>query len=102
MLLLIALVVRAPLGAQPPREIAIFAGLAIGPMLLGHTGFNWALRYLPAYVVNVSVLGEPVVATVLAALLPGIREVPGAATFAGGAVIITGIFLTSTSRRETK
>ena len=102
MLLLIALLVGAPLGAQPPRELAIFAGLAIGPMLLGHTGFNWALRYLPAYVVNVSVLGEPVVATLLAALLPGIREMPGASTFAGGAVIITGIFLTSTSRRDTR
>lgn len=101
-LVLIAAVVGAPLGGQPPRELAIFAGLAVGPMLLGHTGFNWALRYLPAYVVNVSVLGEPVVATLLAALLPGIREVPGAPTFAGGAVIITGIFLTSTSRRETR
>ena len=97
-LIIMAVAVGAPLGGQPPREIAIFAGLALGPMLLGHTGLNWALRYLPAYVVNVAVLGEPVVATLLAALLPGIREMPGLTTFVGGAVILTGIFVTTSSK----
>lgn len=92
-LLAIAGVLHVPLVPQPPRELAIFAGLAVGPMLLGHTGMNWALRYLPAYVVNLTVLGEPVGATVLAALLPGIREVPPAATFAGGTLVLAGILL---------
>lgn len=93
-LLLFAAAVRAPVWPQPPRELAIFAGLALGPMLLGHTGLNWALRYLPAYAVNVTLLGEPVGATILAALLPGIREVPGVATLAGGALVLVGIYLT--------
>ena len=39
------------------REFAIFAALAIGPMLLGHTGMNWALKFMPAYVVNLVTLG---------------------------------------------
>jgi drug/metabolite transporter (DMT)-like permease len=64
-------------------------------MLLGHTGFNWSLKYLPAYVVNLTLLGEPVGATVLAALLPGIREVPRTATFVGGALILLGIYVTA-------
>lgn len=93
-----AVLVDAPLGGQSPRELAIFFGLAAGPMLLGHTGLNWALRYLPAYVVNVTVLGEVVGATVLAALLPGIRELPSIATVIGGAVIIGGIYVTSSRR----
>jgi len=50
----------------------IFALLAIGPMLLGHTGMNWALRHLRAYQVNVVLLGEPIGATALAAILPGV------------------------------
>lgn len=75
---------------QPPRELAIFAGLAIGPMLLGHTGMNWALGHLPAFIVNLTVLGEPVGATFLAAVLPGIREVPGPLTLLGGALVLTG------------
>lgn len=86
-----AVMVGAPVLAQPRRELAIFAALALGPMLLGHTGFNWTLRYLPAYVVNLALLGEPVGATLLAATLPGIREVPNAATLAGGALILIGI-----------
>ncbi len=90
-LVLIAFVGRVPVLGQPPRELAIFAGLAIGPMLLGHTGFNWALRYLPAYVVSLTVLGEPVGATLLGAVLPGIREVPPMLTVIGGVLVLSGI-----------
>lgn len=78
---------------QPPREIAIFAGLAIGPMLIGHTGMNWALKYLPAYVVNLTVLGEPVGATLLGALIPAIRQIPTLATLIGGTVVLTGVII---------
>ena len=92
-LLVIAALLGAPLTPQPPRELAIFAGLAIGPMLLGHTGMNYALRYLPAYVVNLTVLGEPVGATLLAAVIPGIAEVPTIATLVGGGLILGGVIL---------
>jgi len=94
-LLALAAAVHAPVFGQPPRELAIFVALAIGPMLFGHTGLNWALKYLPAYVVNLTLLGEPVGATVLAAILPGIREVPGVATLIGGALILAGIYVTA-------
>jgi drug/metabolite transporter (DMT)-like permease len=78
---------------QPPREMAIFAALAIGPMLLGHTGMNWALKFLPAYVVNLVTLGEPVGATLLGAILPGIRQIPSVVTLIGGAVVLTGVMI---------
>jgi drug/metabolite transporter (DMT)-like permease len=90
---LFAVAARAPLAPQPPRELAIFAALALGPMLLGHTGLNWALKHSPAFVVNLTLLGEPVGATILAALLPGIREQPGVATVAGGVIVLAGILL---------
>ena len=98
-LLVIAVIVRAPLVPQPPREWAIFAGLAVGPMLLGHTGMNWALGYLPAYVVNITVLGEPVGAILLGALLPGIREIPTGPVIVAGVIVIAGILL-ALPRRE--
>ena len=94
-LLLLMALTQAPLGPQPPRELAIFAALALGPMLLGHTGLNWALKHSPAYVVNLTLLGEPVGATLIAAMLPGIREVPVPATFIGGAVVFAGVLLTA-------
>ncbi|MDQ3811687.1 MAG: DMT family transporter, partial [Chloroflexota bacterium] len=100
-LLLLVLAGDVPVGGQPPRELAIFAALAAGPMMLGHTGMNWALKYLPAYVVNLTVLGEPVGATLLAAVLPGIREVPPALTVGGGALVLAGILLALPLRART-
>ena len=94
----LAFMTSAPLAPQPPREVVIFAALALGPMLLGHTGMNWALGYLPAYIVNLTTLGEPVGATLLAALLPGIAEVPGIGTVVGGTLVIGGVFLAARRR----
>lgn len=89
----LALLTATPLGPYPAREWTLFAALAVGPMLLGHTGMNWALGHLPAYVVNLTTLGEPIGATVLAALLPGIAEVPGMGTVAGGALVLAGVLV---------
>ncbi len=94
-LLLLIAATKTPLAPQPAREIAIFVALALGPMLLGHTGLNWALKHSPAYVVNLTLLGEPIGATLIAAMLPGIREIPGPATYLGGAVVLGGILLTA-------
>ena len=102
-LLSVALLRGNVLAPQPPREIAIFAALAIGPMLIGHTGMNWALKYLPAYVVNLTVLGEPVGATLLGALIPSIRQIPTVSTLVGGAVVLGGVLVAAggASRRGT-
>ena len=97
-LLLIAGVSGIHVAPQPSRDVLIFLGLAIGPMLLGHTGMNWALEHLPAYVVNLTMLGEPVGATLLAAILPGIHEIPKWTTLAGGAVILIGFIVTVWNR----
>lgn len=93
-----ALLTGTALTPQPPRELAIFAGLALGPMLLGHTGMNWALKYLPAYVVNLTVLGEPIGATLLGAMIPAIAQVPSLITIIGGVVVLTGVVVAVTGR----
>lgn len=69
----------------------LFAGMAIGPMLLGHTSFNWALRHVRAYVVSLVVLLEPVGATALAVLVIGAAERPSVSTVAGGIAILIGM-----------
>ena len=98
-LVAIAAVRSVPLTGYPPRELFIFAALAAGPMLIGHTGMNYALRYLPAYIVNLTVLGEPVGATIIAFLVPSIREVPGVGTVVGGVVTLLGIGTAAVRRR---
>ena len=88
----------APLTGYPPREWAVFVGLAVGPGLLGHTVLNWALGHLESSVVSVSLLGEPVGATVLAAVLLG--ELPTRFTVVGGVVVLAGILLTTRARSD--
>jgi drug/metabolite transporter (DMT)-like permease len=53
---------------------------------------NYALRYMPAYKVNIAILGEPVGAAIWAALL--LDERPAAGTVVGGVLILAGIWLT--------
>jgi len=85
------------LTGYPLREWWVFVGLAIGPGLFGHTVLNWALAHLESSVVSVSLLGEPVGATILAMVL--LSEVPTAATVAGGVVVLAGIAITSSAGR---
>ncbi len=73
------------------RDWWVFLALAAGPMMIGHTGVNYALRYIPAYLANLVTLGEPVGATLIAWLLVGIREVPGPKFLVGGALVLGGI-----------
>jgi drug/metabolite transporter (DMT)-like permease len=82
------------------RDWLVFAALAAGPMMLGHTLVNYALRYVRAYMANLALLGEPVGATLIAWLLPAIGEVPGPQTLAGGLLILTGIALTVLKRKN--
>ena len=81
------------MGSHAARDWLVFSGLALGPMLIGHTGQNWALRYLPAYAVNLTLLGEPVGATLIAWFLPAIGETPSASAVVGGGLILLGILL---------
>jgi drug/metabolite transporter (DMT)-like permease len=97
-LLVVALAAEVPLGPYVEREYRIFALLALGPMLLGHTGMNWALKHVRAYQVNVVLLGEPVFATLIAALLPGIRERPTVFTLVGAAIVLSGVLLAERRR----
>jgi len=92
----IVLAQGAPLTGYAPREWALFAGLAIGPGLLGHTVINWALAHLRSSVVAVSLLGEPVGSTLLALVL--LAEAPTVFTVVGGVVVLTGIVVTATGR----
>ncbi|NLK52787.1 MAG: DMT family transporter [Syntrophomonadaceae bacterium] len=90
-LLLFNLFTRLPLYPYPASDWLWFVALALIPTIFGHTVFNWALRYVQAAVVSVSILGEPVGATFLGYLV--FREVPGVFQLVGGLVIISGLFL---------
>jgi drug/metabolite transporter (DMT)-like permease len=88
---------RQRLAGYPAQTWLMFFLLAAGPQIIGHSSLNWALRHLPAAAVGVVTLGEPVGSTVLALFLLG--EVPAPLKLAGGALILTGIYLALQERR---
>lgn len=50
----------------PPLAYALVLALALGPQLLGHSAFNWVLRYVSPTLVAIALLGEPIGASLLA------------------------------------
>jgi drug/metabolite transporter (DMT)-like permease len=88
---------KSPLGL-PLMAYLWFALLALVPQLFGHSTFNWALKYLPASFVSVTLLGEPVGSTILAYFI--FQEQPGWIKISGAVLILAGIWLAA--RREIK
>jgi len=74
------------------RELGLFAAMALVSQIGGHTLYNWALKYVTAPVVSVSLVGEPIGASILAWLVLG--ETPGALVAFGGLAAVCGIYLT--------
>lgn len=77
----------------PPITYMWFLLLALIPQLLGHSSFNWALRYVSAAYVSITLLGEPIGATILAYFL--LDETPTTMKVFGAILILTGIYIAS-------
>jgi drug/metabolite transporter (DMT)-like permease len=90
-LILASLATRTPFYPYATTDWFLFLGLALVCTVLGHTVFNWVLRYVQASVVSVSILGEPLGAILWAAVFLG--EFPTARQVEGGALIFAGLFL---------
>jgi len=82
----------APKG-DVPREIGLFLAMAIVPHIGGHTLYNWALRWVSAPVVSLSLVGEPIGSSLLAWAL--LAQVPSGLVGVGGALAIVGIAMTA-------
>ena len=65
--------------------------LALGPQLMGHTAFNWALAHLSATFVALAILGEPVGSAIFAYFLFGESFAP--LQLAGFTLLLAGIGL---------
>jgi drug/metabolite transporter (DMT)-like permease len=70
-LILFALIFQKPFFGYSSSTYFYLFLLALVPQLMGHTTFNWALKYLPASVVAVTILGEPMGSTLLAYFILG-------------------------------
>jgi drug/metabolite transporter (DMT)-like permease len=90
-------------GASPvgyPRVAYLwFLLLALIPQLLGHSSFNWALGYLPASFVSITLLGEPIGTIILAFMI--LKESPAPLELIGAILILVGIYIASQTPKNT-
>jgi drug/metabolite transporter (DMT)-like permease len=87
----LVLALGLPVAGFRPDTAAAFWAMALIPQLVGHTSYNWSLKWFSASVIAVSLLGEPVGATILAWLLFG--EALTWAKAVGGGLILLAIFM---------
>ncbi|QPQ29544.1 DMT family transporter [Lysinibacillus sp. JNUCC 51] len=78
-------------GPYPTMDWIWFILLAIVPNLLGHTLFNWSIKYVSTNVVSIAILFEPIGAAILALLI--FKEYLIATQIIGGFIVIVGILL---------
>ena len=88
---------QSPVGFSPMIYIWILL-LALVPQLIGHSTYNWALRYLPAALVSITTLGEPIGSAILAYFI--LSEAPTLLTIFGGVLILAGIYVSSRVERK--
>ncbi len=96
-LLPVALILDVKLWGYPGETWFWLWAITLGPQIMGHTVFNWALRYVEASILSGTILAEPVVSALLAWLI--LAEKPGLPTIFGGAVVLLGLFLLLHGRR---
>jgi len=89
---------QSPLGFPKATYGWIFL-LALIPQIIGHSTYNWALRFMPATLVAILTLGEPIGSVTLAYFI--LHESPGIVKIIGGIFILSGIYLASRAQIKT-
>lgn len=87
--LVMAGVLGVPLLDYSWQFYALCAALALGPQVLGHGSFNYALQFVPAAIVGLLALFEPVGASILAYFLFG--EIPPPTSMLGMITVLVAV-----------
>lgn len=100
-LLLIVVVLRAePVFSYPPQTYFWLLALGLVPQLLGHSLLNWALKYISAAYVSLTLLGEPIGTSILAYIF--LKESPTLLEGVGAVLILLGIVVGSVRRTASR
>jgi drug/metabolite transporter (DMT)-like permease len=86
-----------PLTGYSPQTYLAFLGAALVSQVGGYLSVGYALGHLPASVVSPTMIGQPLVTTILA--IPLLGETLSPAQLLGGASVLLGIYLVHRSRQ---
>jgi drug/metabolite transporter (DMT)-like permease len=82
---------QLPITGFTAQTYTMFVALALIPQLIGHSSYNWALRWFSPSLIAVSLLGEPIGSAILAYLI--FAEGVTWLTVLGGSLILAALFL---------
>ncbi|GAA0447370.1 MAG: DMT family transporter [Bacillota bacterium] len=99
-LILYNLAFQHPFFGYPADHWWVFLALAIIPTFLGHTLFNWALKWLSTATISMGIVFEPVGASILAYII--LEEKVTAFQLLGGTIVLFGLFLFILSTNQKK
>jgi len=88
-LLIYVVINNEPLLGYPPEDWFYFLLLAIFPTLLGHSLFNWSIKWVSTNVISMAILFEPVGAAILAYIF--LQENLVWTQWLGGIIVLIGL-----------
>jgi drug/metabolite transporter (DMT)-like permease len=97
-LIIVLLITQTPITGYSTQSYAWVLCVALVPQLIGHTSFNYALRYLPATLVGVIGQTEPIGSAIFAIIV--FQEVPSGLALVGSLVILVGVIGASISQSK--
>ena len=84
----------------PAQTWVIFFVTAIVSQMIGYLAISYALGHLPASIVSPTLIGQPILTTVLA--IPMLGEIPNTLQWIGGAIALAGIYIVNQSHLQTQ
>ncbi len=88
---LIVLALQLPITGYSSQTVAAFWAMALISQIIGHSSYNWALKWFSTSFVAVALLGEPIGSTILAYLV--FNEGLTWTKFSGGLFILSAIYI---------
>jgi len=95
---LVVLSLKLPLTGYSTRTVTAFWAMALISQIIGHTSYNWALKWFSAGFVAVALLGEPIGATIMAYIIfdEGLTWMK----FIGGLFILSAIYIAAAGEKN--
>ena len=95
---MIVLLLNLPITGYSAQTIAAFWAMALISQIVGHSSYNWALKWFSASFVAVALLGEPIGSTIMAYLIfdEGLTWIK----IAGGICILFAIYIAASAENK--
>ena len=94
---IIVLILSLPITGYSSRTVAAFWAMAVVSQIIGHSSYNWALKWFSTALVAVALLGEPIGSTILAYII--FNEGLTWLKFIGGLSILSAIYIAAVGEK---